>query len=222
MICPRYSLFLRVKNGSSILARLYIGLRSYTLFFKSCWFVLILVEDTRLRLGRFLPILGGSIIGALSVYEVFSTLSALGQSIFGDVVIGSALKEFFSFQIFFGLSSMVLALIGSPLLMRGHSKASATAGVLSTFLGVVSVRNPSRYGYDPPTALIIGCAVGIALILGGAVSGYTSSRRRVIEVSAKVLGIPLLRSIEVATTAVFSALYAALILLVFVPSPTGG
>jgi uncharacterized membrane protein len=156
------------------------------------------------------------------VYEVFHILSTLGQSIFGDVIIGSVLKEFFSFQIFFGLSSTVLALIGSSLLVRDHLKTSVTASVLSACLGFLSLMNPLRYDYAPSTTLIVGGVACVVFILGGAVLGYTSRRRQVIEVSAKVLGVPLLRSVEVATTAVFSALYAALILLVFIPSPTGG
>jgi uncharacterized membrane protein len=166
--------------------------------------------------------LGGSILGILSVFEVFYTLSTLGQSIFGDVVIGSVLKEFFSFQIFLGLSCTVLAFSGSSLFVRGHLKASVTAGVLSACLGFLSVVNPLRYGFTPSTTLMVGGVVGVVFILSGAVLGHTSRRRQVIEVAAKVSRGPLLRSVEVATTAVFSALYAALILLVFIPSPTGG
>ena len=172
-------------------------------------------EETRIKLGYSLPIAGGAIIGALSIYDVFSMLSLQGQSIFSDVVIGSVLKGLFSFQIFTGLSSTALAFLGSYLLLRGRFKASVAANVLSVAMALVTLMNPGRYSFQSQTTVMVGNIIGVALISGGAVTGVTLRHR-------EVSGGPLLRSIEVATTAVFSALYAVMILMLVVPSPTGG
>lgn len=174
-----------------------------------------MAEETGVELGCFLPTLGGLAVGALSIYDVFYTLSMLGQSIFGDVVISSVLKEFLSLQISVGLSSTILALLGSFLLLRGRFRMGVVSNLLSACTALATVVNPMRYGLQLPIAAVIGGAAGVVLISAGAVLGFTLRHR-------EVSGGPLLRSIEVATTAVFSALYAAMILMLVIPSPTGG
>jgi len=89
------------------------------------------------------------------------------------------------------------------------------ANAVSICLALVSIINPGRYNIQPPTTTIIGSIIGITLVSIGAVLGFTLPHR-------EVLRGPLLRSVEVATTAVFSALYAVMILMLVIPSPTGG
>ncbi len=175
----------------------------------------IMLKENKPRLSLSLTLLGGTVIGVLSLYEAFYILSAVGQSVSSDVVISSVLKELLSLHIFTGLSSTTSALMGSLLLLKKHLKASIAANALSICAALATLINPERYGFQLPLPAVIGSWIGIALIAAGAVTGLVSPRREAPR-------SPLLKSLEVATTAVFSALYAVMILLLVVPSPTGG
>lgn len=178
-----------------------------------------MTEETRIKLGYFLPILGGVIVGALSIYDVSYILSLLNQSILAEISISSPMKIFISLHLFFGLSSMTVAFLGSYLLLKGYSRASAVVVALGALLALVTLIIPPTFGFSPQTSSLVASIIGILLIISGAIIGIRTR-------PAFPRKEPLLTTLEVANLAVFSALYAIMIVFTWtiypIPSPTGG
>jgi uncharacterized membrane protein len=162
--------------------------------------------------------IGGFLAGAISILEVFSILSDMGFTIFGEIHLTDPQKIFFSLLIFFGLFSALLELTSIHFMRKGHAKASAIssfAGVISALLGLIS---PNMFGFAQSSVFLIGIILSMIFMGTSAIIAST--------VPSTALKGPLLTSVEVAVVALFSALYAVLIILTFqiypVPSPTGG
>ncbi|MEM3622497.1 MAG: ECF transporter S component [Candidatus Bathyarchaeia archaeon] len=162
--------------------------------------------------------IGGLLAGAISILEVFSILSNMGFTIFGEIHLTDPQKIlFFSLLIFFGLFSAILELTSIYFMRKGHTKASAIssyAGVISALLGLIT---PNMFGFAQSGIFLIGMTLSMIFMGTSAILAST--------IPSKAMG-PLLTSVEVAVVALFSALYAVLIILTFqiypVPSPTGG
>jgi len=172
-------------------------------------------EAKRLTLGFALNIFGGVLIGGASVLEVAYILSTLGLSIFEEIKLTSELKVFLSLCIFLGLSAATLSFTGAYLLWKGYSKAGGLASLVGGALSLSNLIAPFVHGFGTYEMFPIGTFIGFCLVAAGVACGpYALPTKKVRK--------PLLTSVEVATVAVFSALYAVMIILVAVPSPTGG
>lgn len=172
-------------------------------------------EPKSSTLGFALNIFGGLLIGGSSVLEVVYILSTLGLSIFEEVKLTSELKVFLSLCIFLGFTATTLASAGAYLLWKGYSRAGGLASLVGGLLSLSNLILPFIYGYGAYEMFQIGTFLGFCLIAVGVAWGpHVLPVKRVRK--------PLLTSVEVATVAVFSALYAVMILLITVPSPTGG
>jgi len=175
--------------------------------------------DGNLRVSYALSISGGVLLSLVIIFESLNLLSALGQSIFQGINLDDTMKIFISFYLFLGLSGAALTILGEYLLWRGRAKAAIFSNAIGVVLALVTHVIPSIYGFSIPSILTIATAVSICLILIGTLLSLTTPKAtRVVKAKA-----PLLRSIEIATVSVFSALYAAFIIFPLrIPSPTGG
>ncbi|MGQ9744235.1 MAG: ECF transporter S component [Candidatus Bathycorpusculaceae bacterium] len=162
--------------------------------------------------------IGGILAGIISIFEVFSILSDMGFTILEKISLTDSQKIFISLLIFFGLFTLILALTSIYVMRKGHAKVSSIssfAGVISALLGLIT---PSMFGFAQSSLFLIGMILSMVLMGTGAIIALT--------VPSKALRGPMLTSVEVAVVALFSALYAVLIVFTFqiypVPSPTGG
>jgi uncharacterized membrane protein len=161
---------------------------------------------------------GGILAGTISILEVLSILSDMGFTIFEKISLTDPQKIFLSLLIFFGLFSAILELTSTYFMRKGHTKASSIsgfAGVISALLGLIT---PNMFGFTQSSIFLIGIILSMIFMGTSAIIALT--------MPSKVMKGPLLTSVEVAVVALFSALYAVLIILTFqiypVPSPTGG
>lgn len=153
-------------------------------------------------------------IGASSVFEVAFVLKRMGFSIFQEIAIGSEAKVFVSLCLFLGLAAATLAFAGAYLLWKGYPTAGGFANIIGGLLALSNVSVPFIYGYEVLETFSFGVLIGFSLIAVGAELGNLIPAERVKGV--------ILSSVEVAVIAVLSAIYAVMIILVTVPSPTGG
>ena len=170
----------------------------------------------RVKASAGLLILGGSLLVAVLVYGSLHILSTLGfDSVFQELSLSSPLKVFLSLYLFLGLSGATSALIGAYLLWKGYARVSRVSNSVGTLLTLATFAVPSVYGFALPPAWTLGTICSTLLIAAGAaLSGHVPS--------AEKPRAPWLSTVEMANVAVFSAMYAVAILLVAIPSPTGG
>jgi uncharacterized membrane protein len=150
------------------------------------------------------------------MYGSLHVLSVLGMdSVFQELSLSGSMKVFISLYIFLGFSGVTLIFFGSYLLWKGYSRVSLISTSAGALLGLSTVTVPAVYGVILPTALTIATTGSVIIV---AVSAALSLRIPTVT-KPRVL---LLSSVEIATVSIFSALYAIAILLVVIPSPTGG
>lgn len=172
-----------------------------------------------MRNRYYLPVLGGVVVIIVTVYQVFYILARLGQSILEVVILSTPTKFCISLYLFLGLSSLVLALLGTYILLRGLTKTSAKALALSACLALVSPLIPSMYDFSLQTIPMIVVVLGVGLIAAGAIFAGTTP-------SMSTQRKPMSKGVELATIVLFSALYV--IIMVFswqtypISSPVGG
>ena len=175
--------------------------------------------NDELKVCYALSISGGLLLSLALILEALNILSALGQSIFQEVTLDGSMKIFISLYIIIGLSGAALAILGGHLLRRGCTKAVIFANSMAVVLALVTWVMPSMYGFGIPISLTLSIAISICLILSSTILSLRAMKRIKIAMGRR----PLLKSVEVTTVAVFSAIYAAFIILPFrIPSPTGG
>jgi len=165
--------------------------------------------------GYSLSIFGGILIGASSVFEVVFVLSKMGFSIFQEITLASQEKMFISLSMFLGLTAATLAFAGAYFLWKGHPKAGGFANIIGGILALSNIVAPFVFGYEIFEIFSIGTLIGVSLIAIGVELGTTLP-------PVKKIKSPILTSVEVAVVAVLSAVYAVMISLVTIPSPTGG
>jgi len=171
-------------------------------------------SDSQKR-GYSLSIFGGILIGASSVFEVVFVLSKMGFSIFQEITLASQEKMFISLSMFLGLTAATLAFAGAYFLWKGHPKAGGFANIIGGILALSNIVAPFVFGYEIFEIFSIGTLIGVSLIAIGVELGTTLP-------PVKKMKSPILTSVEVAVVAVLSAVYAVMISLVTIPSPTGG
>lgn len=161
---------------------------------------------------------GGLLAGAASISQVLYFLSSFGWSIFEKIDLTDSEKMFGSLLIFFGLFSAILALVGAYIMRKGYARISAlanTIGAISALLGLIT---PTMFGLSQLSGFAFGMTIGMIFMLISTIIALTTP-------SVALKG-PLLTSVEVAVVALFSALYAVMIVFTYqvypVPSPTGG
>lgn len=171
------------------------------------------------QIGCGLSALGGLLTGGASVFEVVYILSSLNFSLFQKISLPDSYKMFLSLCLFFGLSSMILGMVGAYILRKGYSKTNAIVSILAIIFALLALFTPAAFGLDQPSLFFVGTLFGMALFLGSAAVSLTIP-------SDQVIKRRMFTSVEVATVALFSALYAVMIVFTYqvypIPSPTGG
>ncbi|MEM2044894.1 MAG: ECF transporter S component [Candidatus Bathyarchaeia archaeon] len=166
------------------------------------------------RRGCWLIIFGGLLFALSSLLETTHVLYQLNFSFFQELGLPSKLKMFLSLCIFLGLTCMALAFASVYFQRKGFTRASSALGVFASILALINAVVPLTYGYETYPISAVWTILGVCLMaVGVELASYSPS----IEWRG-----PLLTSKEVAVTTVLSAVYATLIIVVRVPSPTGG
>jgi uncharacterized membrane protein len=174
------------------------------------------VSNGRVQGGCGLAMLGGTLLVVVLIGGSFHMLSTLGVgSIFQELSLSSPMKVFLSLYLFLGLSGATLALVGAYLLWKRYTRISLVSTAGGAVVAVATLAVPPVYSVALPPALTAGTVLsGLVIAVGAALTVHLPS-------AAKPRA-PLLSTAEVANVAVFSAMYAIAILLVAIPSPTGG
>lgn len=171
-------------------------------------------ETVALRRGYWLSVFGGLLIALSSFFEAAYVLHLSGYSFLQEFKLTSDMKMFLSLCIFLGLTAATLAFIGAFFQWKGFNRLGGVSGAGASILALFNVMVPFVYGFEVYSFFALGTFSGVCLIAAG------------VELASHVSGVawrgPLLTSMEVATIAVFSAVYAALIIVSQFPSPTGG
>ncbi len=161
---------------------------------------------------------GGILTGAASIFEILYFLSSFGWSIFEKINITDSEKMFCSLLIFFGLFSLILALAGAYIMRKGYAKISALANIIGTVTALLGLLTPTMFGLSQLIGFTFGMTLGIIFMLISTLTALTTP--------SMALKGPLLTSVEASVVALFSALYAVMIVFTYqvypVPSPTGG
>lgn len=165
--------------------------------------------------GYGLSVFGGLLIFASSIFETIYVLYGLGFSIFQEIELSPQVKLFISLCIFLGLTAATLAFVGAYSLWKGYTKAGSYSNFIGSILALSNITIPFIYGYEVSQIFSIGTLLGVCLIAVGVELGVSVP-------SVKKMKGPILTSVEVAVVAVLSAIYAVLIIIVKIPSPTGG
>jgi uncharacterized membrane protein len=160
---------------------------------------------------------GGTIVAASTIYSVISTLNSLNQSLIGRISLADPMKMFVSLSLFLGLAALSMALASSRLASKGRPRTSTITCGAGILLAAATFATPSFYGVPLQESHILTTAVGILLMVIG--TGLASRIPQKEEPRRPFLG-----SIEVASVATLSAVYAIVIILTgqSFPSPTGG
>jgi len=170
--------------------------------------------ETSLKRGYWLSIFGGLLFALSSLFEATYVLYLYGYSFLQKVELAFNVRMFLSLCIFLGLSAATLAFVGAYFQWRGLTRLGGFSGAFASVLALFNVIVPFVYGFEVYPTFALGTVLGVCLIAAG------------VELASSVLGVrwrgPLLTSKEAAVVAVLSAVYAALIIVLKVPSPTGG
>jgi len=170
--------------------------------------------ENPLRRGYWLSIFGGLLFALASLFEAAHILYLSGYSFLQKVELTPDVKMFLSLCIFLGLSAATLAFAGAFFQWKGFTRLGGFSGALASVLALFNVMVPFVYGFEAYQIFALGTILGVFLIAAG------------VELASSVVGAkwrgPLLTSREVAVVAVLSAVYATLIIVLKVPSPTGG
>lgn len=174
-----------------------------------------MTEAGQVKRGYTLSVLGGLMIGGSSVFEAVYILHILGFSIFQKIEITSQVKIFLSLCIFIGLTAATLTFAGAYFLWKGYTRAGGYLNFIGSVLALSNIITPFTYGYDVSQIFSIGTLLGVCIVALGIELGVSFP-------SAEKIKGPILTSVEAAVVAVFSALYAVMIIILKIPSPTGG
>jgi uncharacterized membrane protein len=172
-------------------------------------------RNGRVKVRCGLSILGSVLLVAVLIYGSLHVLSMLGfDSVFQELNLSDPMKVFISLYLFLGFSGATLTLTGASLLWKGHPRVSLVSTSVGATLTLSTLIVPPAYGVTLPAALTVGTLLSTLLI---AVVAALS-----LHVPKAKPGAPWLSTVEAANVAIFSAMYAIAILLVAIPSPTGG
>ena len=175
-------------------------------------------ETKRPKRGFCLGLFGGILIGMSAVLEVNFLLSTYGFSIFEEIKKQvrqiPGLEIFLSLCLFLGLTATTLSFLATYLLWKNHIRTGIICGSMGGILALLNLATPPLYGFETYEAFSLGTLLGFCLIAIGAELASPMPRVKVKE--------PILTSAETAIIAVLSALYAVMIIIANVPSPTGG
>ncbi|MFH0848415.1 MAG: ECF transporter S component [archaeon] len=159
--------------------------------------------------------LGVILIATGATYGAAGILNSLGiASVFASVNLNDAMKIFVSLYLTGAVLSLGLAASALYLLSKGRMRYAGWLGVLASVCTVATI-------VTPPAFAVAEDVVGVAILLVGAVSSVLGGFQclRFPSVAVKE---PLLSTMEIANSAVLSALTAVFTGIAFMPSPTGG
>jgi len=171
-------------------------------------------EPVVLRRGYWLSVFGGLLIALSALFEAVFILRLFGYSFLQEFKLASDVRMFLSLCVFLGLTAATLAFVGAYFQWRGFTRLGGFSNVGASVLALFNVIVPFVYNFEVYQIFAVGTVLGVCLLAVG------------VELASSVLGErwrgPLLASREVAVVAVLSAVYATLIIVLKVPSPTGG
>jgi uncharacterized membrane protein len=159
--------------------------------------------------------LGIVLICAGATYGAAAILRSLGvESIFTTIKISDPMKIFISLYLTGAVASLGLAALALFMISKARMKYGGWLGVLASASAIGTVLSAPVFGVaiDPVSALAVS-AGGLLGVVGGVLA---------IRVPSVVVKAPFLTTLQIANSAVLSALTAILTGIAFVPSPTGG
>jgi len=156
-----------------------------------------------------------SLIGLGATYGAVAILRSLGfESIFATIKISDAMRVFIS--LYLTGASMSVGLSGLALFMAstGKMRQAGWFGIFGTISAIgTALTGPAFAVSSEPFSIVIILAGAVFSFLGG-----TLARR----IPSPPMKEPFLSTLQIANSAVLSALTAILTGIAFVPSPTGG
>jgi len=150
--------------------------------------------------------------------QAASMLTELGfTTIFSKVSISGAAKIQLTLYLTLSVLGATAVILGGLTIRRGQSKRGSVASGVGIVFSLVSLVLPRNFGFALSTITMAGTVVAAAMMAAVSIIGLKTK-------PVRAPNIPLLTTVEVSTTAIFSAMTAVLIATTgqFMPSPTGG
>jgi uncharacterized membrane protein len=155
------------------------------------------------------------LIGGGATYGAVVILKSLGfESVFAKITMSDALKIFISLYLTGAAISVALSALAVYMISRGRTRQAGRLGILAAFFTVATALAPNTFAIQTDPLNLVVLLAGAVLSIFGGVLGL-----RLPSAPSKE---PFLTTMQVANSAVLSALTAVLTGIAFVPSPTGG
>jgi uncharacterized membrane protein len=155
------------------------------------------------------------LIGAGATYGAVVMLKSLGfQSIFATITMSDALKISISLYLTGAAISVALSALAVYMNSRGRTRQAGWLGILAAVFTAATAFAPSTFAIETDPLNLVVLLAGAVLSIFGGVLGL-----RLPSAPPKE---PFLTTMQVANSAVLSALTAIFTGIAFVPSPTGG
>jgi uncharacterized membrane protein len=156
-----------------------------------------------------------TLIAAGTTYGAVIILRSLGfESVFTAIKMSDALKISVSLYLTGAAISIASSTLALYMISKGRLRHAGWAGILAAFFTVATALGPTAFAIEVDALSLTLLAAGaMASVLGGVISLRTPS------VPSKE---QFLTTMQIANSAVLSALTAVVTGIAFVPSPTGG
>lgn len=178
----------------------------------------MILKNLSLKTLFLLALAAGFIELAGGIVQANTMLNSKGiTDIFAALSLPSADKVNIPLYLTFSAASFAIVLWGGAAILKGYTRKGGTITGLAIISALVTLFLPSALGYPLSTTSLAMVAVGTILM---GVTAFAGFQVRGIEVEKKMLLTP----VEIAMTAVFSALTAVITWQTgtLLPSPTGG
>ncbi len=159
--------------------------------------------------------LGVILIALGATYGAAGVLKSLGvESVFMTVQISDAMRIFISLYLTGAILSLGFAASALYVLRKGRTEYAGWMGIFASICTIMTVGTPVAFTFNQDLVTLTMLSAGaLASIIGGAFALRAPS--------TGVRG-PFLTTMEIANSAVLSALTAVFTGIAFMPSPTGG
>jgi len=156
-----------------------------------------------------------TLIAAGTTYGAVIILRSLGfESVFTAIKMSDALKISVSLYLTGAAVSIAFSTLALYMISKGRMRHAGWAGILAAFFTIATALAPTAFAIQLDALNLTVLAAGaVASVLGGVISLRTPS------LPSKE---PFLTTMQIANSAVLSALTAVVTGIAFVPSPTGG
>jgi len=167
-----------------------------------------------------LPLALGSAALQLMVASIqaASMLTELGfTSIFSNVSMSDAAKIQFSLYLTVSVLGAIAVILGGLTIRRGQPRLGGVASSLGIVFSLASLALLRNFGFVLSPITIAGTVLAVVMMASVSITGLKAAL-------VEAPHVPLLTTVEVSTTAIFSAMTAVLTITTgqVMPSPTGG